>query len=196
MIKRRFPELTCPPLFSVRNWYCTLWSGNAACETPVMVTAACSSVPTVSPATHRHIRNFYCRINLRPPQVFNGRRFIVNEPANEPAVKPAVFLPVEIQVAYLTATNISASIFSLGFFFHYEGALGCCRRKTSIDTSHVQIHTQILELQAAHVPVSGLTLILKYQYLLKCGLTGVNTYVFHHSTKFYFFDACSVSLPH
>jgi len=45
------PVLTCPPLFSVRNWYCTLWSVNAACGTPVMVTAVCSSVPTVSPVT-------------------------------------------------------------------------------------------------------------------------------------------------
>lgn len=79
--KKRFPELTCPPLFSVRNWYCTLWSGNAACETPVMVTAACSSVPTASPATHRHILNFYCRINARPPQVFDGHCFTVDESA-------------------------------------------------------------------------------------------------------------------
>lgn len=60
--------LTCPPLLSVRNWYCTLWSANAVWGTPVMVTAVCSSVPTASPATHTPPR-------LRP-RTLNKRRAV------------------------------------------------------------------------------------------------------------------------
>ena len=46
-LARSLIELTCPPLFSVRNWYWTLWSAKAtACCTLSMVAAVCSSVPT------------------------------------------------------------------------------------------------------------------------------------------------------
>lgn len=163
---KRIPGLTCPPLFSVRNWYCTLWSENAACETLVMVTAACSSVPTASPATHPHIRN----LQQDAAGALHQR---------EAAVSSASRRNVQVQCS--TAIDTFASTFPLGFFSHHEGALGCCRLSTSIDISQVQIHTQILVLQANHVPVSGST------HIKRSIFTQVGTNRGKHRLGYYFF---------
>lgn len=57
-LKAKLPDegsATCPPLFSVRNWYWILWSVKAACWTLAMATAVCSSAFVPSPGRERKL---------------------------------------------------------------------------------------------------------------------------------------------